>query len=191
MQAMAGGLEAARGLVGEAADWAAGALEQLAGCRLPVRECRVTRADGPAQPGPWEVGLFVELHGGVGGLVGLLLTGDTRDALVKALLGTGTRPEPADAAESALRELGNIVASQAISALAAGLGQRLLPSVPTLVARAAESALVAAIRRRTVGPGSLRFECLLRDPRTGLRALLVVAPDAPFWQSSALRAPSG
>jgi chemotaxis protein CheY-P-specific phosphatase CheC len=183
MQNSPSGLEAARALVGSAADWAAVALEQLVGCRLPVRECRVSRAEGPTPPGPWEVGLLVEVQGAVGGLVALLLTRDTRDALLKTLLGDGE--EPPDAAESALRELGNIVASQAISAMAAGLRGRLLPSVPTLASRNAESALAAALRRRGIGSSSLRFESLLRDPRTGLRALLVVAPDTPFWERPA------
>jgi hypothetical protein len=67
------------------------------------------------------------------------------------------------------------VASQVVSAMASELGTRLLPSVPTLVARDAESALAARVRRR--GGAGLRFETLLQDAGAGLRALLVFVAD--------------
>ena len=165
------GMDALRELVASGAAWAATALAQLAGCSLAARSPR--RASGPAQAGPWEVGLFVDVQGPLSGLVALLLTPDTRDGLVKSLLGSGeTDPE---AAESALRELGNIVASQVVSAMASELGARMLPSVPTLVARDAEAALAARVRRR--GGRGLRFETLLQDAGAGLRALLVFVAD--------------
>jgi CheY-specific phosphatase CheX len=160
-----------RDLVAGGAAWAATALGQLAGCSLAARSPR--RAPAETEAGPWEVGLFVDVQGPLSGLIALLLTPDTRDGLVKSLLGSG-EADP-EAAESALRELGNIVASQVVSAMASELGTRLLPSVPTLVARDAESALAARVRRR--GGEGLRFETLLQDAGAGLRALLVFVAD--------------
>ena len=56
-------------------------------------------------------------------------------------------------------------------------GGRMLPSVPTLATRDAEGAFAAMTRRRGARPGSARFESLLQDPATGLRALLLFSPD--------------
>jgi chemotaxis protein CheY-P-specific phosphatase CheC len=165
-------VDALRELVASGASWAATALAQLAGCSLAARSPR--RAPSGREAGPWEVGLFADVQGPVSGVIALLLTPHTRDSLVKTLLGSGD--EDAEAAESALRELGNIVASQVVSAMASELGVRLLPSVPTLVARGAEIALAARVRRR--GGEALRFETLLQDAGAGLRALLVFVADA-------------
>lgn len=163
-----------RQLVASGASWAATALAQLAGCTLAARAPR--RAPLSGEAGPWEVGLFADVEGSVTGVIALLLTPHSRDTLVKTLLGSGE--DDAEAAESALRELGNIVASQAVSAMAAELGERLLPSVPTLVLRDAEAALAARIRRRGGAGAALRFETLLQDASAGLRVLLVFVADA-------------
>lgn len=162
------------GLAALAARRAAGALERLAGCRLGAREPRPGRSLS-LELGPWETGLFVEVEGRLGGVVGLLLSPGTGGALSKALLHDGD--EAGDRAESALRELGNIVASQAVSALADALGRRLLPSVPILASRGAEAALAALIRRRGAPPGGERLECLLEDRVSGVRVLFVLAVD--------------
>lgn len=162
-------------LVETGANRAASALEQLAGCQLATRSPRLGHAAAPTEVGPWEIGLLVEVEGELAGVVGLLLTPATRDVLVKTLLGAGE--ETSEWGESALRELGNIVASQAVSAMANRLGQRLLPSVPILASRNAEGALAALIRRRGAAPDAARFESLLQDPAAGLCALLVFAPD--------------
>ena len=161
-------------LAGLAAARATSALGQLAGCRLAAREPRPGRILSGGF-GPWETGLFVEVGGALSGVVGLLLSPGARPALTKALLRDGD--EVGDRAESALRELGNIVASQAISALADELGRRLLPSVPILASRGAEAALAALVRRRGAPPGGERIECLLEDRASGLRVLLVLALD--------------
>ena len=77
-------------------------------------------------------------------------------------------------AASALREAGNIVASQAVSALADHLGARIAISVPTLVEDDADAVLAGMNARR----GGVAAESELGDAEAGGAARLVFAPDA-------------
>lgn len=116
--------------------------------------------------GEGAVGIVFELKGDVGGLVALLLPDRAR----KLLLGTLCPDVDAgsDRAASALREAGNIVASQAVSAVADELGARIAISVPILVSDDADAVLARMIARRGGAAAESEFG----------GARLVFAPDA-------------
>ena len=112
------------------------------------------------------VGVVFELKGDVGGLLALLLTERARALLLETLC---PDVEPgSDRAASALREAGNIVASQAVSAVADELGARIGISIPTLVSNDADAVLARMIARRGGAGAESEF--------AGAR--LVFAPDA-------------
>ncbi len=116
--------------------------------------------------GEGAVGVVFELKGDVGGLVALMLPERARKLLLGSLCpevdaGSGR-------AASALREAGNIVASQAVSAVADELGARIAISVPILVSEEADVVLAGMIARR----GGVGVEIELGGAR------LVFAPDA-------------
>ncbi len=91
--------------------------------------------------------IFFEVHGGMGGALVLRLPCSARRGLVEDLVGAGANGSHA---ESALREVGNILASHALSAVADLVGTRVLPSLPSLVFDATGPAL-AAWRSRAAG----------------------------------------
>ena len=119
------------------------------------------------------------MNGDLCGGVALLLVSDSRDRVVRSLLGVDREADvDPDAAFSAVGELGNIVASRTISAMADTLGARILLSLPNLATERAEFALeswVSEHRRR--GP-VLRFEIELADIEGSFRALLVFVLDS-------------
>jgi CheY-specific phosphatase CheX len=118
------------------------------------------------------VGIVFELQGDVGGLVALLLPEPARCQLLETLCpGVGTC---SDRAASALREVGNIVASQAVSAVADELGARIAISVPTLLTEEADAVLGRMIARR----GGVAAESGLGEEAERGAARLVFAPDA-------------
>ena len=98
----------------------------------------------------WSGALF-EVNGGLGGTLAVLFPPASRDALLAALLGDSAGIEPQ--AESALREVGNIVSSHALSAMGALLGVSVLPSTPQLTAQkqAADAVQGAAIAAYVAG----------------------------------------
>lgn len=152
---------------------AAGALAQLLGCPIRMSVPRVQRgeAGGVARSGgPGTSGIFFEVEGGIGGVFAVLFPPRVRDALLAALLGVA-QPE-SEQSESALREVGNILASHALSAVADLIGARVLPSLPTLALDAAGSVL-ASLQVRYDEPA---IESRLVDPSGDLRGLLVWIP---------------
>jgi chemotaxis protein CheY-P-specific phosphatase CheC len=119
-----------------------------------------------------ETAVCFEMEGAVHGVVALLLTDAAREALLDAL-GADTA---AAVRQSALREVGNIVASQAVSAVADRLGSRIALSVPTLVAAEGDRTLLRLIsRRRPAAVTAVALSC----GGSGEDAVLVFAPDAP------------
>ncbi len=76
--------------------------------------------------------------------------------------------------ESALRELGNIVASHTMSAIADRLGGRILLSVPLLVMEDADTAFASVLRERGA---EHCVECELTDSARDIHARLVFVPD--------------
>jgi chemotaxis protein CheY-P-specific phosphatase CheC len=77
---------------------------------------------------------------------------------------------------SALSEFGNILASQTVSAIADTLGTTILPGLPELVIRDAETALQARMSPRNRPPAPLYIESELFDRQGELRALHVLLP---------------
>jgi chemotaxis protein CheY-P-specific phosphatase CheC len=170
-------LAALLGLAASGADWAASALEQVVGRSVASRSPVFREAPGSSETGPWRTALFFETEAALPGLVALLLTPASRDLLLRTLLGGHTAPDPRTR-RSALCELGNIVASQTVSAMANELGATVLLSVPELSDGDVESDLAAALAARRGGAGCARIESALCDSRGEVRALLVIAPDA-------------
>ena len=86
--------------------------------------------------------MIFEVEGELSGLVAILLPTVSREVLGALLVGRDTPRDCEAATRSALRELGNIVASHTVSAIADQLGVRILLSVPTLVMEHADVAFL-------------------------------------------------
>lgn len=121
-------------------------------------------------------GVLFDVEGGPGGALALFFSRASREALLGALLGRSA--DVAAHAESALREVGNIVASHALSAMGDLLGARVLPSTPRLETRAAPAAFASLVAERVGQHPALRIEVELCDRLAAVRALLVYVPDA-------------
>jgi chemotaxis protein CheY-P-specific phosphatase CheC len=164
-------------LAAVAADRAAHALGQLVGRSVVSGEAVLWASPRSREPGGWQTALFFETEGSLPGIVAILLTADSRDVLLGMLLGANGEPEP-EARASALCELGNIVVSQTVSAMANALGETVLLSLPQLMDGEVGNGLANALAARRSGGGSARIESALSDAGGELRALLVIAPDA-------------
>jgi len=126
----------------------------------------------------WDTGVFFEIEGGPGGLLAVLFSAAARDALLALLLrrGPGDAPRPlGPEEESALREVGNILASSVVSAMADTLGARVLPSVPVLALGGASAVLGSLLAARGEGD-ALLIETEIHDGAGELRGLVVFAP---------------
>jgi chemotaxis protein CheY-P-specific phosphatase CheC len=156
---------------------AASSLATLVGREVRALEPRLCAASGLATADRGETGVIFEVEGSVRGLMALLLTRDGRDWLLDHLCpGAGT---DSDAARSALREAGNIVASQAVSAMADHLGGRITISVPTLVEEQADRAFARCVDAHRDRSEGVAARTDLYEPGGVRRALLLFVPDAP------------
>jgi chemotaxis protein CheC len=171
-----------RELANIGAGHAAGALAQLLGrpIRMEVPRVRIERAqarapspDPRAFSGPATV-VWFEVHGGPGGLLAVVLPEREMDTLLEAVLGA-PELERADQAESALQEVGNILASHALSAVADTLGALVLPSIPRLETGPA-AARVSPLAAEPAGAERLRIETDLVDADGDLHGVLVWIP---------------
>ena len=137
----------------------------------------------------WDTGIFFEVEGGLGGLVAVFFSIRSRDNLLRIMVGergaldepTPEEKEEGTAAlrreeESALREVGNILASSVVSAIADALGTRVLPSIPTLAVEGAGAVLQSLLSARGSDAG-LRIETEIFDSDGELRCLVVLVPD--------------
>jgi chemotaxis protein CheC len=179
-------LDHVRELTNIGAGHAATAFAQLVGrpCRMRVPTVRLLRADAAGsafvatprddERGPL-CGVFFEVEGGLGGVIALLFPAASRDLLLRTLAGAAAS---AEAAASALREVGNILISHAVSAMADTLGSRVLPSIPVLAMDDAASVLASLVALRGVGETALRIETEISDAEGEYRGLLVFVPDA-------------
>jgi chemotaxis protein CheY-P-specific phosphatase CheC len=164
-------------LAASGADRAAAALGQVVGRSVASRAPAFCQATRSSETGPWRTALIFETEAALPGLVAMLLTPASQDLLLRTLLGGDAQPDPRTR-RSALCELGNIVASQAVSAMANDLGATVLLSVPELLDGDVESDLAAALQARRSRGGCARVESTLSDASGDVRALLVFAPDA-------------
>jgi chemotaxis protein CheY-P-specific phosphatase CheC len=157
-----------RELARVSAQASARAFGQLCAQQVRADEARVCSGSGAAVVGKLDTGIFFELEGDANGVVALLLTDAGRDGVIERL---GAESQ----ADSALREVGNIVASHAVSAVADRLGGCVSLSVPTLVRDEAGNVLDRLLARRN---DSVVTTTLLRGAGDGPDALLVFALEA-------------
>jgi len=166
-------LERLRELAGVGASSAASALSQLLGRPVLARPPGVSDAHSKAHF-EGSAAILFEATGDLSGVLALVLSERSREAVVARLFGDLSGEPPALAVESALREIGNILASQMLSAMADDLGARILLSVPALVLTSADDALAARIAQRGA---SLRLDSDLRDRDGEVTVHLVFVPD--------------
>jgi chemotaxis protein CheC len=157
---------------------AATAFSRLAGRTMWMRVPRV-RVPGELSSAHREeeagTGVFFEFSGCLGAVVGILFSALECQSLVRMMVGSGVDPDSDESVQSALMELGNILASHVASAIADTLGDRLLPSLPILAMHGAGEELYALAAERT-GRDPIRIECELTDGTGQLGGLLVLIP---------------
>ena len=165
-----------RALAQVGAGRAASALTDLLGHQWKTQ----TRVAGSEQAldGVDDASLVVifEMEGAVGGLVGIFLPPAARERVVSVLV--PEEENEASVIESALREAANIVASQAVSAIADFLGDRITLSIPVLVEELAAPAFAQRLAERSSRQLDMSSKSELQDPEAALHALLVLSPDA-------------
>jgi chemotaxis protein CheC len=137
----------------------------------PVRSGapRVCELSSAMPPERWCTGILFEVEGDLTGLLAIVMSEARRTAAVECMLGSDGAA--AQLAESALRELGNILASHTVSAIADATGATLLPTIPTLAMQAAGDALAAWIAER------VEIDLVVGDSDDS--ALLVFVPERP------------
>ncbi len=116
--------------------------------------------------------LTFEIEGGAGGRIVMLFGGADVDALATRF---GVDPTCDAARRSLLAEIGNILVSRLVSAIADVLRTRVLPSTPQVDERAAMATAIDAVRcaSRAGSPSAL---VRLRADRESLNAWIVVSP---------------
>ena len=179
---------------GHAANAFAALLGRTCSMRVPtVRVLPAERMDAPFVANVRDddragmVGVFFEVEGGLGGVLALLFSRAMRDRLIEQLAGAPGKQVPPETAESALREVGNILASHVVSAISDTLGVAVLPSIPLLALEDAPSAFASLVALRQAERAALRIETEISDRHGDLRALLVFVPD----RTSVIAAPAG
>jgi chemotaxis protein CheY-P-specific phosphatase CheC len=177
-----------RDLARVGADRAAQAFGALAGrdfrAGVPmVRLLPAERADEPFVAGASAderrgmSGVFFEVEGGPGGVMALFFTPESAGSVLEALTGRPAKELDAETVDSALREVGNILSSHVVSAVADRIGRAVLPSVPMLAAGDAPAAFASLVAVRAVERPALRIEIEIADGLRELRSLLVFVPD--------------
>jgi chemotaxis protein CheC len=165
-------LDRLRELANVGAGHAADALAQLVGCPIWMSVPRLAAGWRTARALRGATGILFEVEGAAGSAFAVVLPPPARAALLECLLGDPEAPAPRSA--EALCEVGNILASRALSAIADLAGGRLLPSIPTL---AEGEALMKLVARRDAD-GGVRIETELLDARGAVRGVLSWAPPA-------------
>jgi chemotaxis protein CheY-P-specific phosphatase CheC len=143
------------------------------------RETPGRAAEGEGTADRWCTGVFFEFDGCLDALVGILFPGAASEALVRRIVGIDSGELSPSLIESALMEVGNILASHVASAIADTLHARLLPSIPTLAMEDAENEFSAWIEDR-LGSRVLRIESGLHDESGDLRGRLILVPTQSF-----------
>ena len=160
---------------------AATALARLVGQPIWMSVPRIRM--GSATPAPAagdDAWIFFEVQGALGGALVFRLPCDARSALLAELIGDDGGEAQA---ESALREVGNILASHALSAVADLVGARVLPSLPSLVFEASGPAL-AAWRARAAGRVCIETNLVDRAGRSTVELVWIPA-DIPGGAATA------
>jgi len=153
-----------------------------------------TGADGVAQAARMRLdagttGVFFEFEGCIEALVGILFPAGASDHLVRSIVGIESGKLDPAIVESALMEIGNILASHVASGIADALHSRLLPSIPSLASSHAESEFSAWVER-VVGSGAAHFESVLCAANGDAVGRLVIVPTADVPAASGGPEPS-
>jgi len=121
----------------------------------------------------WNTGVVFRADGELSGLVAILLPDSARDVVAERLVRFEACGEPHKSFESALGEVGNIVASHTMSAIADRLNGRILLSVPLLVMEDADAEFASMFRES----GAEHWvECDLTDSAREIHLRLVLVP---------------
>lgn len=126
--------------------------------------------------GGWVSGVIFEFDGCLDAIVAILFRREMCDSVVRNLIGQSEGHLPPELVESALMEVGNVLASHVASAIADTLGARLLPSIPMLSLDAALEQLESLARARPRA-GEVWIESELIDGDGNLGGLVVMIPD--------------
>lgn len=126
--------------------------------------------------GGWVSGVIFEFDGCLDAIVAILFRREMSDSVVRNLTGQSEGYLPPEVVESALMEVGNVLASHVASAIADSLGARLLPSIPMLSLDAALEQLESLARARPRA-GELWIESELIDGDGNLGGLVIMIPD--------------
>ena len=159
------------------ASWAATALARLVGRTILTRVPVVHGPDRFQKRGEWQTGVLCEISGDLEGIVAIFLPIAVRDSLSALLCPKESRSR--EMVASSLTELGSILTSQTVSAIADTLGGRIIPGLPELVLEGAEDELQARLSPRHRPPPPLYIESELFDRQGDFRLLHVVLPQVP------------
>ncbi len=165
-------------LVNIGAGHAASAFSLLTGCTIwtaPPKAFERSRRRLAAGEAGWSTGVFFELDGCLDAIVGILFHEAASEAVVRRVVGITEGELAPHVIESALMEIGNIMASHVASAIADTVGERLLPSIPTLAMNQAERQLDGFVALRG-DRHPVRIESRLSDESGELSGLLVMLP---------------
>ncbi len=126
------------------------------------------------------LGAYLSISGDITGHVMLLFPVARALQCVDLMCGqpSGTTVEPGELAESAIGELGNIVGSAFVNALADDLNLILHPSPPTIIHDMA-IALVQSVYAEVLSQGGdvVMMDAVFEDEKGRTAGLLIVAPD--------------
>ncbi len=120
-------------------------------------------------------GVLFEFEGCLDALVGILFPAGASERLVRSIVGIESGALDPAIVESALMEVGNILASHVASGIADALASRLLPSIPALAADHAEREFADWVAR-VAGLDAMHFESRLRTADGQDVGRLVIVP---------------
>ena len=165
------------------ADASSHAFAQFSGLPLRVSETSAISAEAPLEPGRWPKGIFFDIEGKLEGQIGILLSPTLCEAVEGGASGRGLT----DALDSMLLELGNIVASQTVSAIADGVRGRIVLSIPHLVTEGADQELawrIAHGSHAAATAGLQRIDAAFTDESGSHCALVILVPQPVLDASS-------
>jgi chemotaxis protein CheY-P-specific phosphatase CheC len=153
--------------------------------RPVVRDCALNGPSGAtarvddSHEAVESTGVFFEFEGCLDALVGILFPAAGSERLVRSIVGIESGALDPTIVESALMEVGNILASHVASGIADALHSRLLPSIPALAQGDAEREFEAWVER-VAGEPATHVEAVLALESGEKVGRLVVVPTHGF-----------
>lgn len=152
---------------------------RLSGLPIDLRQGEIVIGEATptgSEDRDWSSGVIFEFDGCLNAVVAILFASSMCDAVVRKLTGQAEGYLPPETVESALMEVGNVLASHVASAIADTLGARLLPSIPMLALNTAFEQLESLAESRE-NASDLWIECELIDCEGNLGGMVVLVPD--------------